>query len=181
MQPSSTVETAAPSVDESEPTLLAAEEDVRPQAGQGENDQLEVEKSESGVVSHANSTAFWLTRRDQITVAVLALAAAICLAFSSWGGRNSDGEAPNRQKGVAWQVDINSATELELQVLKGVGPKLAARIIAERTTKGPFQSVDDLQRVHGFGPRTIEKNRDRLRVVIPRQDQPRNKTDSGAE
>ena len=103
------------------------------------------------------------------------------LAFTFRVGGHSKSEAPGRLSDLFWQVDINSASELELQVLKGVGPELAARIVQERATNGPFELVDDLERVYGFGPRTIEKNRDRLRAVLPRQDQPRNETDSGAE
>lgn len=180
MQPS--VETAVPPEEASEAALPAPKEAVHPQQSEtGENDRSERKQPELSVDSQAHSSAFWLTRRDQITVAVLAMAAISCLAFTLWGGRYSHGEPLQRSSKVFWRVDINLASEIELTVLKGVGPKLAARIVEERTTNGPFRSVDDLQRVHGFGPRTIAKNRDRLRAVLRDQDQSRNKTDSGAE
>jgi len=55
-------------------------------------------------------------------------------------------------------IDVNRATEEELQRLPGVGPKMARRIIDERR-KRPFESPDDLRRVSGVGPKTLEKLR----------------------
>ncbi|MCD0453557.1 helix-hairpin-helix domain-containing protein [Actinocorallia sp. API 0066] len=50
-------------------------------------------------------------------------------------------------------VNLNTATAEELQRLPGIGPVLAQRIIAHRTTQGPFQSPDQLRNVTGIGPR----------------------------
>jgi competence protein ComEA len=55
-------------------------------------------------------------------------------------------------------LDINRATVEELQRLPGIGPKLAAAIVAAREDK-PFASVDELRRVKGIGPKTLEKVR----------------------
>jgi len=41
--------------------------------------------------------------------------------------------------------------------LPGIGPKLAARIVAERIEGGPFLDLDDLQRVRGIGPKLASK------------------------
>jgi competence protein ComEA len=56
-------------------------------------------------------------------------------------------------------VDINSASETELEGLPGVGPVLAAAIIAYRTEHGPFPTVDALDDVSGIGPATLENLR----------------------
>ncbi len=48
-------------------------------------------------------------------------------------------------------VDLNRATADELTRLPGIGPVLAARIVAARDARGPFSSVDDLRRVSGVG------------------------------
>ncbi|MDP2681331.1 MAG: helix-hairpin-helix domain-containing protein [Deltaproteobacteria bacterium] len=52
-------------------------------------------------------------------------------------------------------LDLNTATEKELQSIKRIGPVLAARIIAGR----PYKSVDDLQKVKGIGQKKLEKIR----------------------
>jgi len=44
--------------------------------------------------------------------------------------------------------------------LPGVGPATASQIIREREANGPFSSIDDLTRVSGIGPGTVEKLRD---------------------
>ncbi|HEY3353940.1 MAG TPA: ComEA family DNA-binding protein [Polyangia bacterium] len=61
-------------------------------------------------------------------------------------------------------VDPNRAAEDELRALPGIGPALARRILEERAARGPFRSVDDLARVRGIGPRTVERLRARLVV-----------------
>ena len=51
------------------------------------------------------------------------------------------------------QIDINSASEVELDELIGIGPAKASAIIDSR----PFDSVDDLINVYGIGEITLEK------------------------
>ena len=48
-------------------------------------------------------------------------------------------------------VNLNTASEAELQTLPRVGPVLASRIIAWRTEHGPFQRAEDLDAVPGIG------------------------------
>ncbi len=50
------------------------------------------------------------------------------------------------------RVDVDRATARELQALPGIGPALAARIVAFRDSNGPFGSLAALQRVKGIGP-----------------------------
>ncbi|MFZ3137897.1 MAG: helix-hairpin-helix domain-containing protein [Thermodesulfovibrionales bacterium] len=52
-------------------------------------------------------------------------------------------------------LDLNTATEKELQSIKGIGPVLAAKIISGR----PYKSVDDLLKVEGIGQKTLDKIR----------------------
>ena len=79
----------------------------------------------------------------------------------STSGPSSGGPPASERDGTAaaGRININTAGADELQLLSGVGPVLAARIIEDRRANGPFASVDDLERVKGIGPRTVEKIR----------------------
>ena len=55
------------------------------------------------------------------------------------------------------RVNVNTASEHELNALPGIGPALAKRIVEERAAGGAFSSAGDLRRVRGIGPKTIEK------------------------
>lgn len=64
----------------------------------------------------------------------------------------------------AQTISINTASAAELELLPGIGPALAARIVADRAANGPFRSVEELARVRGIGPRTVERVRPYVRV-----------------
>lgn len=49
-------------------------------------------------------------------------------------------------------INVDVATAEQLDALPRVGPALAARIIANRDSLGPFGSLEELQRVKGIGP-----------------------------
>lgn len=55
------------------------------------------------------------------------------------------------------RIRINTATAAELDLLPGIGPALAARIIASRRADGPFHEPKDLERVPGIGVKTAER------------------------
>jgi len=55
-------------------------------------------------------------------------------------------------------VNINTASAKELAQLKGVGEKLAEKIVQYREANGPFASPDDLMKVPGIGANILEKN-----------------------
>lgn len=61
-------------------------------------------------------------------------------------------------------INLNTATEAELDTLPGVGPVTAAAIIAWRQANGSFASVDQLAEVDGIGPARLEKLKDRVTV-----------------
>ena len=55
-------------------------------------------------------------------------------------------------------INVNTATQTELESIKGIGPSKAKTIIAERLDGGHFQDANDLQkRVRGIGMRSVEK------------------------
>jgi len=61
-------------------------------------------------------------------------------------------------------VNINTATQSELEAVKGVGASKAKAIISYREANGGFKSLDDLDNVKGFGKASIDKLRDELSV-----------------
>ena len=59
-------------------------------------------------------------------------------------------------------IDINSATAKEFERLPGIGPQIAGRIVAYREKNGAFKRVDDITKVRGIGPKTLERLRSHL-------------------
>ena len=54
-------------------------------------------------------------------------------------------------------IDVDVATVAEIETLRWVGPALAARIVADRDSLGPFGSLKELERVRGIGPALAAK------------------------
>ena len=76
-------------------------------------------------------------------------------SFFTLGSKGISGKKRGSVVGVTLplgKIDINTATEEELKTIPGVGPVMAARIIAAR----PFQSADDLKKVNGIGDKKYE-------------------------
>jgi len=55
------------------------------------------------------------------------------------------------------RLDLDLASEKEIEGLRHVGPTLARRIIADRDSFGPFGSMEGFRRVKGIGPSMVEK------------------------
>jgi competence protein ComEA len=77
------------------------------------------------------------------------------------GAEVPGGTMPGSTSGL---IDINSASETELETLPGIGEVLAATIVEYRTQNGPFASVEDLMDVSGIGPATLDEIRDQVTV-----------------
>ena len=61
-------------------------------------------------------------------------------------------------------ININRATASELNSLDGIGPVIAKRIIAYRTTNGPFLAIEDLLQVSGIGDAKLAQFKEKIRV-----------------
>ncbi len=70
-------------------------------------------------------------------------------------GGDSGGVSGAPGDAAAGPVNLNSATEVQLETLPGIGPSLAKAIIAERERRGGFRRVEDLGDVRGIGPRRL--------------------------
>ncbi len=58
---------------------------------------------------------------------------------------------------IAVKISINTAQTDELDVLPGIGPALADRIVVYRKEHGPFKTVEDIKKVKGIGNKLLEK------------------------
>jgi competence ComEA-like helix-hairpin-helix protein len=61
-----------------------------------------------------------------------------------------------RRKGKTTGIDLNTATEEELDALWGVGPQTARKIVEFRQREGRIQSPEDLNRIDGIDSATVE-------------------------
>lgn len=61
-------------------------------------------------------------------------------------------------------IDINTATQAELEWLPGIGPVYARAILTYRETNGPFKKIEDILDVPGIGPKTFEKFKDLITI-----------------
>ena len=61
-------------------------------------------------------------------------------------------------------ININRATASELDSLDGIGPVIAKRIIAYRTTNGAFVAIEDLLKVSGIGDAKFAQFKEKIRV-----------------
>jgi competence protein ComEA len=61
-------------------------------------------------------------------------------------------------------VNINTASQAELEKLPGIGPVTAQKIIEYRQTNGPFPSIEEIQKVSGIGPAKYEEIKDKITV-----------------
>jgi competence protein ComEA len=68
----------------------------------------------------------------------------------------------------AASVNLNTATQAQLEKLPGVGAAVALRIIEYRQRSGGFKKVEDLMNVRGIGEKTFLKLKPLLTVTPPK-------------
>lgn len=62
------------------------------------------------------------------------------------------------------KVNVNTATQTELETLNGIGPSTASKIIEYRKQNGNFQSIEEIQNVSGIGDSKYESIKDDICV-----------------
>jgi competence protein ComEA len=75
-------------------------------------------------------------------------------------GAPTSGSAGASSGARSGKIDLNTATEAQLDTLPGVGPATASKIVSDRNENGPFRTVDDLLRVPGIGPAKFDALKD---------------------
>jgi comEA protein len=61
-------------------------------------------------------------------------------------------------------LNLNEASQEDLESLPGVGPSVAKAIVEDRNQNGPFRSIEELDRVKGIGPKAMERLREFITV-----------------
>lgn len=74
-------------------------------------------------------------------------------------------ESAPAQQNQEEKINLNTATEAELQTISGIGAKKAQEIIRFRDEQGPFKTVEKLKNVPGIGEKTVERLKDMLTVT----------------
>ena len=123
------------------------------------------------------SRSLWLRRADQCGVAMLValgLAGTVAWWWSHGGPRGELVEFERLEPQRAeFLVDVNEADWPELAQLPRIGETLARRIVESRRRDGPFHNGEDLRRVKGIGPRTMERLRPYLLPLSDDKTKPR--------
>jgi len=96
-----------------------------------------------------------LLRPVEVTVVPQALTQGVDSGSTPAAPRPKRADSPAAASGV--KINLNTATQAELESLPQVGPSMAKRIMEYRAANGPFRSVKDLDKVKGIGEKTLAK------------------------
>ncbi|MBO3838178.1 helix-hairpin-helix domain-containing protein [Streptococcus suis] len=123
------------------------------EAGARVNDAVE---AAGGLTSQADPKSINLAQKlsDEAVVYVASKDENISVVTSTTASSAMSQEEKNTSL-----VNLNTATEADLQTISGIGAKRATDIIAYREANGGFKSVDDLNNVSGIGDKTMESIR----------------------
>src|SRR5262249_14065412 len=98
----------------------------------------------------------------QVTVAVLlalGIGYVLVRGVTGYAPARAPDDMPEVAEPVRARLDLNRASRAELALIPGLGPSRAQGIDDYRRAHGAFASVDDLRKVSGIGPKTLEKVR----------------------
>lgn len=73
----------------------------------------------------------------------------------------SSGSKSNEKTG---KININTATQADLEKIDGIGPALAERIIEYRKQNGKFKNIEELKSVKGIGDKKFESIKEKITV-----------------
>lgn len=84
--------------------------------------------------------------------------------ISAESGDNNVVEGGNGSMKNGEKININNASQTELETITGIGPSIAAKIIQYREKNGKFKKVEDLRNVSGIGESKFEGMKDEVEV-----------------
>ena len=130
-----------------------------------DGDRIEdIVRKAGGLTDDANPESINLAQRveDQMVIHVMRNGEEAKMELIEPQITGAAGTAPTEAKGQ--KININSASEEELQNITGIGPSKASAIIQYREEQGPFSSVEDLMNISGIGEKTFEKMKDQVTI-----------------
>lgn len=80
---------------------------------------------------------------------------------SSTNNEKSEGTSEGTKNS---KVNINTATQAQLETLPGIGPSTATKILTYRKEKGKFTKIEDIKEVSGIGDAKFEKIKNSITV-----------------
>lgn len=101
---------------------------------------------------------------DEDTVDIAAIGEAPDTVAGSSTRTGSGSGARTNAAGKGGLININTASAAELDILDGIGPTLAQRIIDYRAANGPFATVEDINNVSGIGDKKFEAIKNSITV-----------------
>jgi len=116
--------------------------------------------------------------KKQGWILIAVTAAFFCLLLGVFLGRNTNKSyiqiqdianiqtqpSASEQPASPAQIDINTATAEQFDLLPGIGEELAQRIVDYRETHGNFKSIDELMNVSGIGEKKFANIKDFIKV-----------------
>lgn len=124
-----------------------------------------------------------LLRSEICAIIISALFLALCLGFvlgqkktepgfivtessfdTSSEVQSSENVRPSPVTREDYVININTATPEELELLDGIGPVIAERIVSYREAEGGFKKIEDITKVQGIGAAVFENIREHIRV-----------------
>ncbi len=105
-----------------------------------------------------------ILRHEGVLIAISLVFILLALLFSVQDTTSYNIVETPETNAEEYLININTADVYELDMLDGIGPSTAEKIVKYRTENGPFNSISELCNVSGIGPATLEKFEDFIEV-----------------
>lgn len=146
-------ENAAESTAESDAESSVENTTIQPVNDDGVyDDTVSQQNSDSAPATSTRTTKSSRTQRKS-----QAAAAPSAKATTSQRTRARTSSSNSGNNGNSGRINLNTATANQIETIKGIGPKTAARIIKQRNAMGRFTRLEDLLRIKGIGPKTLRR------------------------
>ena len=127
------------------------------------------------IILSGSGYRYWQNRQLEKDLQIISASTSSSSLSSSFTDPSPEDPSPifaqrEPQKGSSRVINVNTADRSQLETLPGIGPVKAQAIIDYRQRYGPFRSVDELIKVKGIGPKTLEKIRPFVTVTSSDQE-----------